>query len=190
MSNNNDDGLASKTHGCQAQSSYSDSWWISLGCTCPVWFLYRLCGVWQHCTQDGCSYVRLVYKVSERGTNKSCSFNTRVHSVLETPVIGFHKWDLYLLFRLFLGGTLAVMTWEIVDRIFDVYFAVVSAYTDDFGSPVLFIDLVWQNEPITLPYENAHETLLAGLRLEQDPFLQVKHAQLSSFWREMTHMLM
>lgn len=62
--------------------------------------------------------------------------------MLETPVIGFHMWDLYLLFRLFLGGTLTVMTWEIVDRIFDVYFAVVSAYTDDFGGPYLFIDLV------------------------------------------------
>lgn len=50
--------------------------------------------------------------------------------MLETPVIGLSRWDLYLFFRVFLGGSLAVMTWEIVDRIYDVVFAVVSAYSN------------------------------------------------------------
>ncbi|KAI7884539.1 hypothetical protein K492DRAFT_183185 [Lichtheimia hyalospora FSU 10163] len=81
-------------------------------------------------------------------------------TMLETPVIGLNWFDLYLFFRLFLGGTLAVMTWEIVDRIFDTFFAV--------------------NEPITSPYENAHETILNGLQLGTDPYLQsIAYAELA-----------
>ena len=57
-------------------------------------------------------------------------------------MIGLNWFDLYLFFRLFLGGTLAVMTWEIVDRIFDTFFAVVCAYTDGFDNVDLLIDLI------------------------------------------------
>ncbi|KAJ8655807.1 hypothetical protein O0I10_008471 [Lichtheimia ornata] len=81
-------------------------------------------------------------------------------TMLETPVIGLSRWDLYLFFRVFLGGSLAVMTWEIVDRIYDVVFAVC--------------------EPITAPYENAHQTLLSGLRLDTEPYLQsIAYAELA-----------
>ncbi|KAI9321067.1 nucleoporin protein Ndc1-Nup [Dichotomocladium elegans] len=73
-------------------------------------------------------------------------------TVLDTPVIGFSWHDLYLFTRVFLGGFLAVLSWEMIDQIYNAFFAV--------------------TEAITPPFENAHACLLTGLRNDSDPLLK------------------
>ncbi|KAF7727285.1 hypothetical protein EC973_007801 [Apophysomyces ossiformis] len=72
--------------------------------------------------------------------------------VLASPVIGFRWVDMYLFIRLVMAGSLATFCWEIMDRIFDVFYSM--------------------SYPVHDPTANYYDHLIAGLQLDKNAMIQ------------------
>ncbi|KAM3578837.1 hypothetical protein VKS41_008632 [Umbelopsis sp. WA50703] len=72
--------------------------------------------------------------------------------MLDTPIVSFGWFNLYLFFKLFLSGFLTTFSWELFDQLYDIYMT----------QPLLVSHLA----------SDANNCLLSGLQLKQKPFIQ------------------
>ncbi|KAG2216646.1 hypothetical protein INT45_010786 [Circinella minor] len=93
----------------------------------------------------------LVYRVAA-DLATFANFFGMFRSILYAPVVRFSWYDLIMLTRMYLGGCIAMISWNMGDRVLDVYFAVQEVITND--------------------YKNAYECLITGLKDDKDPFVQ------------------
>ncbi|KAI8140104.1 nucleoporin protein Ndc1-Nup [Fennellomyces sp. T-0311] len=106
---------------------------------------------WAAVTLGGTYFLFFVFSGVVYGV--AASFFGTWFSMLDTPVIRFSWYDLYLFTRMFLGGCLTIITWRMSDRVLDVYFAV----------PEMIV---------TTKYKNAYESLVTGLKDDKEPYIK------------------
>ncbi|KAI9265005.1 nucleoporin protein Ndc1-Nup, partial [Phascolomyces articulosus] len=102
----------------------------------------------------GCTYFSFLFfgGIVYRIVASVATFGNFFGIILYAPVIRFSWLDLIMLTRMVLGGTVAMVSWNMGDRVLDVYYATRRVITKD--------------------YKNSYECLINGLRDDKHPFIQ------------------